>query len=177
MYENEDREDPHYYVKTMGSKKLSAYLRTEKGILVNHKKLDRIRKENGWMGTYTSRKHLYNSSKKHLVQQPDRLWQVDIKTYRTQVSGLLQVLTFIDVYDKCICGIYIGKRCQHHDVIQTLNRAIAFREIEPSQLIIRSDNGAQFKAKNLLKHEKALDIEHEFGIKHNPNSQAYIDIV
>ncbi len=175
IYENENRDDPNYYVKTMGSKKLSIYLRREKAILINHKKLDRLRKEQGWMRQYTSRKHLYNSSKEHLIQGPDRLWQVDIKMYRTQTHGLLQALTFIDVFDRWVCGMYIGKHCTYHDVKRTLNQAIKYRGVEPSQLIIRSDNGAQFKAKNLLKHEKELAIEHEFGIKHNPNSQAYVE--
>ena len=127
------------------------------------------------MRKYTSRKHLYNSSKEHLVQSPDRLWQVDIKMYHTQTQGLLQVLTFLDVYDKWVCGMYIGKHCTYHDVKRTLNEAIRFRGLDPTQLIIRSDNGAQFKAKNLLKHEKEMSIEHEFGIKHNPNSQAYVE--
>jgi hypothetical protein len=63
----------------------------------NHKKVDRLRKEEGWMRKYTTRKYLYNSSKEHLVQSPDRFWQVDIKMYRTQTQGLLQVLSFIDI--------------------------------------------------------------------------------
>lgn len=175
LYENENRDDPYYYVKTMGSKKLSAYLRRENGIIINHKKLDRLRKKAGWMRKYTSRKHLYNSSKEHLIQSPDSLWQVDIKMYRTKRDGLLQVLSYIDVYDKCICGLYIGKHCTYYDVKRTLNQALKYRGTDPSQLIIRSDNGSQFKAKHLLKHEKELHIEHEFGIKHNPNSQAYIE--
>ncbi len=175
IYGNENRDDPHYYVKTMGSKKLSVYLRREKSIIINHKKLDRMRKESGWMRTYTTRKHMYNTSKEHLVWRPDRLWQVDIKMYRTRTQGLLQVLSFIDVYDKCICGLYIGKHCTYYDVKRTLNQAIKYRGTDSTQLIVRSDNGSQFKAKNLLKHEKDLDIEHEFGIKHNPNSQAYIE--
>jgi len=175
LYENENRDDPYYYVKTMGSKKLSAYLRREHGIIVNHKKLDRLRREAGWMRKYTARRHLYNSSKEHMIHSPDSLWQVDIKMYRTRRGGLLQVLSFIDVYDKCICGLYIGKHCTHYDVKRTLKQALKYRGTDPSQLIIRSDNGSQFKAKNLLAYEKELDIEHEFGIKHNPNSQAYIE--
>ncbi len=95
IYGNENRDDPHYYVKTMGSKKLSVYRRREKSIIINHKKLDRMRKESGWMRTYTTRKHMYNTSKEHLVCRPDKLWQVDIKMYRTRTQGLLQVLSFI----------------------------------------------------------------------------------
>lgn len=175
IYNNENRDDPYYYIKTMGSKKLSVYLRREKGILINHKKIDRLRKASGWMRKYTTRKHLYNSSKEHMIHSPDALWQVDIKMYRTRTDGLLQVLSFIDVYDKCICGLYIGKHCTHYDVKRTLKQAIQYRGIASSKLIIRSDNGSQFKAKNLLTYEKELEVEHEFGIKHNPNSQAYIE--
>jgi len=47
LYTNENRDDPNYYVKTMGSKKLSADLRRENGIIINHKKLDRLKKEAG----------------------------------------------------------------------------------------------------------------------------------
>jgi transposase InsO family protein len=71
--------------------------------------------------------------------------------------------------------MYIGKHCTCYDVKRTLNNVIKYRGIDIAQLIIRSDNGSQFKAKNLLKHEKELEIEHEFGIKHNPNSQAYVE--
>jgi len=47
IYENENCNEPEYYIKALGDKKLSKVLRKRYGIIVNHKKIYRMRKELG----------------------------------------------------------------------------------------------------------------------------------
>ena len=42
IYENEDCNDPEYYIKALGDKKLSIVLKKRYGIIVSHKKVYRI---------------------------------------------------------------------------------------------------------------------------------------
>ena len=48
-------------------------------------------------------------------------------------------------------------------------------EIDRKELTISTDNGPQFKSKATEAYMEEKGIEHEFGYKNNPNSQAYIE--
>jgi len=76
---------------------------------------------------------------------------------------------------RSIVGVYIGHSIKAKDFIKTLQKAIDFRGTTPEKLIIRTDNGPQFKAKLTAALMEELNITHEFGYKNNPNSQAYIE--
>ena len=59
--------------------------------------------------------------------------------------------------------------------IECVDRAIKYREADTKGLTIRTDNGPQFKSKVTEAYMEEMGIEHEFGYKNNPNSQAYIE--
>jgi len=48
-------------------------------------------------------------------------------------------------------------------------------KLTPKKLIIRTDNGPQFKSKATKSFMDEMKITHEFGYKNNPNSQAFIE--
>ncbi|HUM43014.1 MAG TPA: transposase [Fervidobacterium sp.] len=52
IYENENCNEPEYYIKALGDKKLSKVLRKRYGIIVNHKKIYKMRKELGLLRKY-----------------------------------------------------------------------------------------------------------------------------
>lgn len=65
-----------YYLKHMGSKKIARYIRNVYGIIVNHKKLHRLRKKLGLVGKYKRReRHPYNRSRSMTVTKANQLWE------------------------------------------------------------------------------------------------------
>lgn len=168
-----DPMEPRYYLKTLGSKKLSRYIRRNYGIIVNHKKLHKLRKELGLINTYNrKRKAVRRYSRAMKVERNNTLWEADIKFIKTD-EGNVALLDTIDVYDKTIVGSYFGKGCKSDDFMDVIQSAIISRKEKPTA--IRTDNGSQFTALSTGVFMEGLGIEQEFGLKHNPDSQAHIE--
>jgi transposase InsO family protein len=174
IYRNKNKKDSKYYLKTMGSRKLAAYFREEEEIIINHKKLHRIRKEEKMVGKYIkkSRKKVRRSRAKK-VERANQLWEVDIKYFHTEKKGNIALLDIIDVFDRTIVCSYIGKRCTHEDFIECLHIGMKIRGEKPQE--IRTDNGSQFTALGTGKYLNERGTRQEFGLIHNPDSQAYIE--
>jgi len=175
MYNCDDPQDERYYLKTLGSKKASQYLKNEMGIRINHKKVYRLRKEEKLTRRYEpTYKHPVKRSKDRQISESNKLWEADIKFIHTD-SGNVALLDIIDVFDRDIVGTYIGYGCKATDFAKTLIAAIKNRNATPENLVIRTDNGSQFRAKIIKALTEEFGIFHEFGIKHNPDSQAFIE--
>jgi len=170
----DDPYDPRYYLKVLGSKKLSKYLRNELGIIVNHKKLHRLRKKLGIVRKYYTRHtHPVRRSTVHRLNRPGILWEADIKVISTITEGNIALLDIIDVHSREIVGSFIGSSCKSGDVIALFREAILYQETLPQ--VVRTDNGTQFKAKAVRMFFEKLNIIQEFGYRHNPDSQAHIE--
>ncbi len=171
---NEDAMNPEYYIKTMGSKKMKSYLYYKYGIYIGHNRLHGFRKELGLVRKYENRtKHPVKRAQNRTITKQNQLWEADIKFFNAGGDGIVPLLDIIDVYDRNIVATHIGKRCTHEDFLELIEIAIKARGEKPE--VIRTDNGSQFKANKTREKMKELGIIHEFGYKHNPDSQAFIE--
>ena len=176
MFSISDPSNPEFFYKTLGSKKLAFIFKQRYNIVINHKKVYRLKKELGFVRDYKHHpKHPRKRPKNHDISKPNQYWESDIKFIPTKYDGYIPVLSIIDAFDRSIVGVYIGHSIKAKDFIKTLQKAIDFRNAVPENLIIRTDNGPQFKAKITAALMEELNITHEFGYKNNPNSQAYIE--
>ena len=115
IYENENCNDPEYYIKTLGDKKLSKVLKRRYGIIVNHKKIYRMRKELGLIRKYKKHaKHPKKRPKDHEIGETNRYWEADIKFIPTKKDGYVPMLDIIDVRDKTIVGTHLGQKSKLH---------------------------------------------------------------
>ena len=168
--------NPEFFYKTLGSKKISAIFRQKFNIIINHKKIHRLRKELKLVRNYHYHpNHPRKRPKNHDITKPNLYWESNIKFIPTKYDGYIPILSIIDAFDRSSVGVYIGNSIKAKDFISTLRKAIEYRKANPETLIVRTDNGPQFKAKITSAFMKELNVIHEFGYKNNPNSQAYIE--
>jgi len=176
IYGNEDCNDPEYYIKALGDKKLSIVLKKRYGIIVNHKKVYRMRKELGLIRKHRKHtKHPKRRLRDHEVSEPNKYWEADIKFMPTEKDGYVPMIDIIDVRDRAIVGTHLGQKSKSMNFIECIKKAVEYRKVDTKELTIRTDNGPQFKAKGTEAYMEKMGIEHEFGYKNNPNSQAYIE--
>jgi len=69
----------------------------------------------------------------------------------------------------------MGQKSKSKNFIECIQKAAGYRKVDTKKLTIRTDNGPQFKSKATEAYMEKMGIEHEFGYKNNPNSQAYIE--
>ena len=173
LYSQDDPLKEEFYIKFLGVKKLSSYLKKIYGIVVNHKKLVKILDRLGFSNKYTKRLNkCIKRSRARTINKPNQLWEADITYVRTIENGNIAILNIIDVFDRSIIGTYIGKQCKRNHFEAIMKRAIEKRE-KPE--VLRTDNGSIFKSFETGMYLYDEDIVQEFGYNHNPDSQAHIE--
>lgn len=181
-YRLRDREDPDYrdYVLikqifdesrgTYGSRRIREGLRRRFGIVVNHKKVERIMGKFGLRPEYVRRIRPNASAKRveenvmpNLVKRrfdvpgPNMVWCTDV-TYLTWGSRRAYLSTIIDLYDRRVVAYRISRLNDVPLVIGTFNEAFG-REGDVRGLVVHSDQGFQytsFQYRALLSSRGAL---------------------
>lgn len=174
----EYRNDTFFKVEG-GSKALAKYLRRDHGIIANHKKVARLCRQHGLSLKRAKKKSskFIKIAQNHAVERENQVWEFDIKYgYLSGERRFFFLLAFIDVFTREIKGWYVGRSCKASDLLATLQIALLDNNIKAEgDLIIRSDNGPQMKAKSLAKQLEDLPAEHEFIPVRTPNKNAHIE--
>lgn len=166
------------FANGIGCKALHEYLKLDYQILVNHKKIYRICKENNLLLSRKKKiKKIKNLAANIEVTGPNKLWQFDIKYgfIHGENKGFY-LLAFIDVFTKKVVSYHLGLNCKKEDLILTLKAALNnVADTIADKLIIRSDNGPQMTSKAFKSYVEEIEIEHEFTPIRCPNKNAYIE--
>ena len=92
-----DPSNPEFFYKTLGSKKLAFIFKQRYNIIINHKKVYRLKKELGFTRHYKHHpKHPRKRPKNHDISKPNQYWESDIKFIPTKNDGYIPVLSIID---------------------------------------------------------------------------------
>jgi len=89
---------------------------------------------------------------------PNRCWAGDI-TYIRTTAGWRYLAVWIDLFSRRVVGWALDQRMDAALVIETLNRALGHRQVEPAQLLLHTDQGSQYRAtdyRDLLKEQKIV---------------------
>ena len=161
-----------------GYRKLTVELQEEKNLIINHKKVYRLCKElrilrpqrvlKPYRPGQIGRKRKATGSNEH--------WEIDLKYgYIKGISQFFYQISIIDIFDRSIVESHIGLSAKAKDAARIVKLAVEKRGVRPDQLVIRSDNGPQFKAKVFAKTLHELKITHERIPVNSPNLSAYIE--
>ena len=159
-----------------GYKRITALLRRD-GWRVNHKRVYRIWREEGlkvpskqpkrgrlWLGD--------GSCIRKRAEYKNHVWSYDFVFDRTQRGKPLRMLTIIDEYTRECLAIKVKHKLNSRDVIQALANLFIFRGVPD---FIRSDNGAEFIAKNLRAWLKKLGVRTLYIEPGSPWENGYIE--
>ncbi len=79
----------------------------------------------------------------------------------------------IDVYTREIVGHYEGLRCRTKKALKALDEAAENRNTD--DLILRTDNGTQFRSREFQTRIRELDISHERKMVNTPEENVHIE--
>lgn len=167
-----------YFENAGGHRKMVHYLRRDQNLIVNHKKLYRLCKENDLL---LPRKKKKKKTWKKLCENrkitaPFQLWQFDIKYgFIPGENRFFYIMAFIDVFHREVMNFHIGLRCRAKDILLTFEEALLKHSVEVSQLAIRSDNGPQMTSYQFRDRILELGVKHEFTPPSTPQKNAFIE--
>lgn len=139
---------------TYGYRRIEEGLLQKWGLIMNHKKIQRIMKKYNLRPQYTKRvkhpshKRIEENVKPNLLNRkfntdaPNKIWTTDI-TYLILNGKRAYLSTILDLYDRKVVAYKISNRNDLNIVIDTLNEAIKIRK-DVKGLILHSDQGFQY---------------------------------
>jgi putative transposase len=162
-----------------GYRLMSTYLRKE-GYLINHKKLYRIMKHAGMLKIADRIKRSGSGRKfvkfrKVITSRPMECIEMDIKVVWIPCVGKnAYLLSIIDVHTRRILTDYFSFSVKKKQVIALLS--VLFQDYQyPQNVVIRSDNGSQFIAKDVREYLGLIGVEQEFTHIATPEENAHIE--
>ena len=158
-----------------GSPRVTDALRN-KGVVCNHKRVERLMKENGLYSKIKKKFKITTHSKhkrpvaENLIKMdfsapaPNKVWTSDI-TYIWTRQGWSYLTVFMDLYSRSIVGWAMNNRLTDDLVIHAFRKAILSRRPHPG-MIVHSDRGSQycsFDFKELIKKNECLQSMNSTG--------------
>lgn len=162
-----------------GYRLMASYLKRD-GYLINHKKLYRIMKTQGLLKlenridrSGSGRKFV--KYRKVITTRPFECLEMDIKmVWIPSVGKNAYLLSVIDVHTRRIVKDYFSFSIKQKQVIEMLS--LLFEQYQhPDNVIIRSDNGSQFIAKNVREYLGLIGVSQEFTHIATPEENAHIE--
>ncbi|WP_345375360.1 IS3 family transposase [Algivirga pacifica] len=162
-----------------GYHNLCALLKRD-GYVINHKKLYRLLKEANLLKN-TNRIRPDRSNRKFVkfrrvnAQYPMEYLEMDIKMVWIPEKGkYAYLLSVIDVYSRRILGHVFQWSVKQADVVKLISDIIEQYRL-PKEVIIRSDNGSQFIAKEVREYLALVGVSQEFTHVATPEENAHIE--
>jgi putative transposase len=131
-----------------GYRRLQVLLRRE-GVMVNHKCVERIYREEGLSVRKRKRKRAADGVRLPAVQamQPDQVWSLDFVSDTLAWGRRLRMLTVVDTYTRESLAIEVDTSLSGVRVARVLDRVITERGGLPAEIVM--DNGPELTSKAL----------------------------
>ena len=162
-----------------GYRLMASYLKRD-GYKINHKKLYRIMKENNLLKlkdriNRSGAGRKFVKHRKVTTQRPFECLEMDIKMiWIPEVGKNAFLLSVIDVHTRRIMTDYFAYSIKKDQVIILLSELLLKHQY-PENVVIRSDNGSQFIAKDVRSYLKLIGVDQEFTHIATPEENAHIE--
>ena len=160
-----------------GYRRITALLNNEKGWHVNHKRVERIWRQEGLKvpEKQPKRGRLWLNDGSCIRLRPehkDHVWSYDFVIARTSDGRPLKMLTIIDEYTRECLAILVERRLTSEDVINQLYTLFLLRGVPEH---IRSDNGPEFTAEAVRNWLARIGVKTLFIEPGSPWENGYIE--
>ena len=149
-------------------------IRNEWPTPVNHKRTERIYREEGLL-----LKKRKKNKKLRLVRQPlpvptsqDDVWAMDFIFDRLASGRQLKVLTMTDHFSKLIPELHVAHSIRGFDVVSVLDR-LAKLGRKPKTIVV--DNGSEFRSKVMARWARANGVRLHFIEPGKPQQNGFIE--
>jgi len=160
-----------------GYRRITAILNNEKGWQVNHKRVERIWRNEGLKvpQKQPKRRRLWLNDGSCIRLRPehkDHVWSYDFVMDRTENGKAFKILNIIDEYTRECLATLVERKIKSADVLDQLFNLFVFRGIPEH---IRSDNGPEFTARAVRKWLNRMGVKTLFIEPGSPWENGYIE--
>lgn len=161
-----------------GYRKVTHWLRQNKGYVINEKKVYRLMSEHKLLNKRTKHRRSPRQWVKQLVPQPSGVLdylELDIKyIYVHARREYALLLTVIDVASRWVLGQHLSWQISKYEVRELFDQIFDHYDL-PKGIHVRNDNGSQFEALLIQDYFKDKGVVQEFTIPATPEQNAHIE--
>jgi putative transposase len=160
--------------KRFGYRRLGLLLRRE-GVIVNHKRVYRLYREEGLSLRRRKRKRLTSEGRGpgELASGPNEVWSLDFVSDATAPGRRLKLLTIVDTFTRESLAVEVDTSISGERMARVLDRVIAERGAQPSEVVL--DNGPEMTSRALDQWAYERGIRLRFIAPGKPVQNAYIE--
>jgi putative transposase len=160
--------------KRFGYRRLGLLLRRE-GVVVNHKRVYRLYREEGLSLRRRKRKRLTSEGRgpAELANGPNQVWSLDFVSDSTAQSRRLRLLTIVDTFTRESLAIEVDTSISGERVARVLDRVIGERDAQPEEIVM--DNGPELTSRALDQWAYERGVRLRFIAPGKPVQNAYIE--
>jgi transposase InsO family protein len=167
-----------------GYRRITRQLHRE-GDIVNHKRVARIMRENGWSCRPAKKKWVRTTDSKHghriypnlvndlKIDDINQVWVADI-TYIHILICFIYLAVIMDVFSRKVIGYALSRKIDTQLTLQALRMAIDARNQKPG-CIHHSDRGVQYASTDYIKELNLYGFKISMSRKGNPYDNAYAE--
>jgi putative transposase len=160
--------------KRFGYRRLGLLLRRE-GMVVNHKRVYRLYREEGLSLRRRKRKRLTSEGRGpgELATRANQVWSLDFVSDATATSRRLRLLTLVDTYTRESLAIEVDTSISGERVARVLDRVIGERSAQPEEIVM--DNGPELTSRALDQWAYERGVRLRFIAPGKPVQNAFIE--
>jgi len=173
------QEDRHL---TWGYRRIRVLCKARHGLLLNHKTVHRVMREEGLCRPKVWHRPLRPRRVERMKPTgPCLSWQVDMTSF--QISGLTTVflVVVIDCFSRKIVGWTLSRRCRASEWVSAVRMGLEseglFTKEQCSGLTLRSDNGSQPCSRRFVEYLGTCGITGQYTGYDAPDDNAYVERV
>lgn len=159
-----------------GYRRMTAWLRHREGYAVNHKRIQKLMRENGLCVDETRRKAMRKSQRaKPKATQPRQYWGIDMTKFLLGSLGWCYLIIVPDWFTKEIVGWNLSLRARTVEWKEALDRALGEYfpwGVREQGLNLVSDNGSQPTSVSFMTDVALLGVNQVFCSYDNPRGNA-----
>jgi putative transposase len=160
--------------KRFGYRRLGLLLRRE-GVLVNHKRVYRLYREEGLSLRRRKRKRLTSEGRGpgEVATGANQVWSLDFVSDCTATSRRLKLLTVVDTYTRESLVVEVDTSISGERMARVLDRVIAVRGAQPEEIVM--DNGPEMTSRALDQWAYERGVRLRFIAPGKPVQNCYIE--
>jgi putative transposase len=160
--------------KRFGYRRLGVLLRRE-GVLVNHKRVYRLYREEGLSLRRRKRKRLTSEGRGpgELATRANQVWSLDFVSDALAPGRRLKLLTVVDTFTRESLAVEVDTSIGGERMARVLDRVIAERGAQPEEIVM--DNGPEMTSRALDQWAYERGVKLRFIAPGKPVQNCYIE--
>jgi putative transposase len=160
--------------KRFGYRRLGVLLRRE-GVLVNHKRVYRLYREEGLSLRRRKRKRLTSEGRGpgELAMRANQVWSLDFVSDALAPGRRLKLLTVVDTFTRESLAVEVDTSIGGERIARVLDRVIAERGAQPEEIVM--DNGPEMTSRALDQWAYERGVKLRFIAPGKPVQNCYIE--